>query len=208
MNMVQNNSTSVDIPDGTSGEWSVTSFTVTPDDEASQRIRSFNPSSHGRWVPAGTYKSINRSGRVIMSNTPNEIRDLITFKGHAIGNVLINGLGLGVALRMVLDKKDHEGNLVVKHVTVIEKSKDVIKLVAPWFEKNYQGRVTIVECDAFEYKPNKNDRYDAVWHDIWDDICTDNLDGMKKLVRKYCRKATWQGCWCRELLRVRSRYGL
>jgi hypothetical protein len=32
---------------------------------------------------------------------------------------------------------------------------------------------------------SKGKRYDMVWHDIWDDICSDNLEGMAKLHRKY-----------------------
>ena len=53
--------------------------------------------------------------------------------------------------------------------------------------------------DAFEYKPPKGKRYDAVWHDIWDGICTDNLKDMKKLHRKYGKNSNYQASWARGL---------
>jgi spermidine synthase len=114
----------------------------------------------------------------------------LNFIYKAEGHVLINGLGLGVCLKAVLEKKE-----VIK-VTVIEKSEDVIKLVAPSFQDD---RVEIINADAFEYKPPKGVVYDVVWHDIWQDICTDNLEQMKKLHRKYGRKCKWQGSWSRKL---------
>jgi hypothetical protein len=82
----------------------------------------------------------------------------------------------------------------VTHVTVIEKSPDVIKLVGPSFA---DPRVTIIEADAYTYQPPKGIRYNAVWHDIWDNICGDNTEGMGKLHRKYGRRTDWQDSWCK-----------
>jgi hypothetical protein len=63
---------------------------------------------------------------------------------------------------------------------------------------NYEGQRCEVVCSsALDYKPPKGVTYGAVWHDIWDAICVDNLDEMKKLHRKYGRRADWQGSWCR-----------
>jgi spermidine synthase len=84
----------------------------------------------------------------------------------------------------------------VEHVTVVEQSEDVIKLVA----SHYEGpRVTIVHADAMTYQPPTGAKFGAVWHDIWDDICADNLDEMKILHRRYGRRTVWQGSWAREL---------
>ena len=103
---------------------------------------------------------------------------------------MINGLGLGVTLKLVLAKPE------VKNVTVIEKSADVIKLVAPTYCED--PRLVILNKDAFEYNPPKGVRYDAVYHDIWNNISSDNLPEMHKLHRKYGRRCAWQGSWCRE----------
>lgn len=190
----------MDIPAGTSGEWSVEKFTVSKEDERLGHLRAmFSSSSRGRYVPAGTYTRLRCNGSTVMSNTPDEIDDFYEFLHHATGNVLINGLGLGVVLDACLAKPE------VTHVTVVEVSEDVINLVGIHFQKKHGDRVTIVQADALEYKPPKGSHFDAVWHDIWTDICADNLPEMKKLHRKYGRVADWQGSWCRYLCEYYNR---
>jgi predicted membrane-bound spermidine synthase len=127
---------------------------------------------------------------MIMSDTPAEVADHRELIHVASGSVLLNGLGLGVAARLILAKP------VVTDVTIIELSPDVIKLVSPHIS---DPRLTIIEADAFTWQPPRGKRFNAVWHDIWDDICSDNLPGMHKLHRRYGRRADWQGSWCREL---------
>lgn len=179
------------IPEGTSGVWSVEHFTVGKRDAEIERVRAlFSSSSRGRFTPEGQYMRLRRNGRVIMSNTPDELRDLREFKFKAKGRVLINGLGLGCAAMIALDKPS------VEHVTVIELSSDVVALVEPHL---CSDRLTVINADAYQWQPPKGERYGAVWHDIWDDICGDNLDGMKRLHRKYGRLTDWQGSWCRYL---------
>jgi len=175
----------IDVPDGKSGDWEVSTFVVKEQD-LSQRISMMK---YNRGVPAGTYKRLTRNGQVIMSNTPDEISDFRCFVRKAEGSILVNGLGLGVLLKALLNKPE------VTEVTVIEKSPDVIKLVSEIYLKD--SRVTIINADAFDYKPPKGKVYNAVWHDIWDNICADNLDEMKKLTRKYGRIANYQESWCR-----------
>jgi hypothetical protein len=175
----------IDIPDGISGDWSIETFTVREDDLS----QVFSIMKSGRGVSAGTYKKLKRNGTLVMSNTPDEIRDFMSFVHRANGHVLVNGLGLGVLLKALLNK-----NEVIK-VTVIEKSQDVINLVAKHYLND--SRVEIINADAFDYKPAKDAYYDAVWHDIWDYITADNLPEMKKLTRKYGRKSGYQASWCR-----------
>ncbi len=181
----------IKIPDGKSGDWSVETFTVSEGDANLHNMRcAINHRTHRRIEP-GTYKKLVRNGTIVMSNTPAEILDHVWFARWAKGAVLVNGLGLGVVLEMLLERPE------VYHVTVIEKSKDVIRLVAPFYESN--PKVTIVNADAFTYKPEKGRVYGAVWHDIWDYITSDNLPEMHKLHRKYGRRTKSQGSWCREL---------
>lgn len=174
----------IDVPDNTSGEWRVETFTV-KDDDFSQKISKLKT---GRWVPGGTYKRLMRNGTVVMSNTPDELNDFMHFLRKASGSVLINGLGLGTTVKMLLEKDD------VTDITVVEISPDVIKLVAPSY---LDKRVTIINADALEYKPEKGKRYDYVWHDIWDYITSDNLPEMKRLHRKYGRICGYQESWRR-----------
>jgi spermidine synthase len=130
-----------------------------------------------------------------MSNTDMEIRTHRAAIQEAKGNVLVTGLGLGMYLTAILAKEE------VNSVTVIEKSEDLIRLVSPHFIDDQ--RVTVICADAFYWKPPKDAHYDFVWHDIWPDICSDNLKEMTKLKRKFAQKADLQMCWaeseCRRL---------
>lgn len=181
----------VNTPIGKSNNWSIEQFEVTEDQAAIERMRSvFNG---GRGVPPGKYTALKRNGQIIMSDTPDEIRDNLSIISNAKDHVLINGLGLGVVLKACLDNES------VTHVTVIENSLDVIQLVYKHYKDKYGDKLTVIFSDAFDYKPPVNIRYGAVWHDIWDNICTNNLPEMHKLHRKYGRRTNWQGSWCREL---------
>jgi hypothetical protein len=180
----------MEIPDGESGPWKVSTFEVTEDDIRIENLRAmFKPGC--RTMKASKYKRLTRNGFVVMSNTPAEIADYRHFVRHATGAVHINGLGLGCVLAEVLNKPD------VNMVVVVEISPDVISLVSPYFESD--PRVKFICANAFEYKPPKDSRYDAVWHDIWDNICADNLDEMGKLHRKFGKKTDYQDSWCKDL---------
>jgi len=172
------------LQDGVSGQWSVSTFEV-PKNNLSQMISVFKT---GRGVPSGIYKMLKRNGVVVMTNTPDEIRDFTHFTRIAKGSILINGLGIGCVVKVLLDKPE------ITNITVIEKSKDVIELVSPYFNDE---RLTIINADAFDYVPPKNEKYDYVWHDIWDYITSDNLPEMAKLHRKYGRKTGWQDSWAK-----------
>ena len=178
--------TEIFVPDGKSGEWAVETFEVTGN-EFSQFKSMWE---YGRGcLQAGTYKRLRRGKILVMSNTPDECDDFSHFVSKAQGSILLNGLGLGVVLQALINKEE------VKEITVIENSEDVIKLSGPTYTKD--PKVTIIQADAFEYQPPKEKRYNAVWHDIWDSICSDNIEEMKKLHRKYGRKTDYQESWCR-----------
>jgi spermidine synthase len=125
--------------------------------------------------------------------------DHYSFVRQAIGNVFIAGLGIGMVLYNLLEKEN------VKHVDVIEISPEVIALVAPWYKEHYGDRVNIFQGDVLEYTPPKNTHYDAVWFDIWDNICVDNLDEMSKLHRRWARKADVKGSWAKEICQMYKR---
>jgi len=176
------------IPDGQSGNWKIETFIV-PENSIENMRLLFQPG--GRTVKPGKYKKLTHNGAIVMSNTPAELRDYRYFVYKAKGNVLINGLGLGCCLAEVLEKKE------VESVTVIEVSQNVINLVSPFFKSD--PRLEIIHADAFTWKPLKGIHYDVVWHDIWNDICEDNLPEMTKLHRKYGKRTGWQGSWAKAL---------
>lgn len=180
----------VSLPEMTKGAWSIQKFKVDTEDWHS-RLR-------GRGVPFGTYTRLMRNGSLVMSDTPAEMHDHSYAVHMASGSCLLNGLGIGMVLKNILLKDS------VRDVTVVEVSQDLIDLIAPHYNDN---RVSFVCSDAFDYQPPKRKRYGMVWHDIWDNICEDNLEGMAMLHRKYGRRADWQGSWCRaECEYQRKRY--
>ena len=190
----------VSVPDGKKGAWEVGSFIVSKQDENLHNLRCQLNGHQSRMIEAGKYKRLMRDGQTIMSNTPAEINDHIEFFRQAKkrgGDILINGLGLGVAVTELLSYDN------VKTVTVIELDKDVIALTGPTFAHN--KRVTIINADAYKYKPAKGVNFTCIWHDIWDDINTDNLKEMTRLVRKYQQKCQWHGSWAKDECLVQKR---
>lgn len=190
------NDVEVPIPPSEKGIWKIEEMTLTEKDVSLHNIRqAFKPSMGNRCITPGTYKRLLRQGGIfgfttIMSTTPAEVNDLWGVYDHAKGDVLINGLGLGVVVFLLLKKEE------VTSITVIEIDQDVIDLVEPYIK---DPRVTVIHADAFTWKPPKGKRYNAVWHDIWDYICGDNLPEMHKLHRRYGKRTDWQGSWCRDL---------
>ena len=184
----------VEIPEASSGPWKIEKFTVSDKD-----IGTFRLAMQGRYLPAGTYpRLVHRNRGVVMSDTPAEKSDHYDFVRRAKGHVLINGLGIGMCLNAVLKKHD------VEKATVVEIDADVIALSGETYLSD--PRVEIINCSAFDYIPPKGIRYGAVWHDIWDSICEDNLEEMATLHRKYGRRCDWQGSWCKEqILSYRAR---
>ena len=171
----------VTLPDMGKGSWKIERFTVD--------CMDFHSALRGRGVPMGrTYTKLTRNGHLVMSDTPAEQRDHREAVRHAKGSCLLNGLGIGMVLKNILLKPE------VADVTVVEISQDLIDLVAPHYADK---RVIFVCSDAFLFQPPKYKRYQMVWHDIWDNICGDNLKEMEKLHRKYGRRTDWQGSWCK-----------
>lgn len=175
---------SVAVPEGAKGPWTISKFVV-----EKNCLENLRLALDGRAAMPGEYTKLTCKGRgVVMSDTTAERRDHYPFVTAAKGHCLINGLGLGMCLAAAL-KKDE-----VDFVTVVEIDQDVIDLVWP----TYKGlRCEVVRSSAFDYQPPKGVRYGAVWHDIWDNICQDNFEEMKRLHRKYGRRTDWQGSWGR-----------
>lgn len=172
----------IKVPIGRSGEWCVEEFEV-----SEMEAKMHNLNCHGRPILPRKYKRLKRGQTVVMSNTPMEIYDIEEFISEAKGKILIAGLGLGVLVEGLLSKKE-----IIKLVA-IEKSQDVINLVAPIFKND--SRVEIINADIFKYDVN-GQHYDYGWFDIWDNICGDNWEEMKILKRKFARSIKVKYFWC------------
>ena len=181
----------VDIPEGKSEKWYIEKFTVNEKDFG----RLYYQLHGGRDVPPGTYTRLmldHSFNNPMMADTPSEIYDHYEpiYKAKELGGrILINGLGLGCIIKAMLTFPN------VTRIDVVELEQGIIDLVAPSYKDD---RVYIYHNDAYIIKWDKADRWTVAWHDIWANICSDNLEEMAKLHRKYGHKVTWQGSWAKE----------
>lgn len=156
---------------------------------------------HGKplMCPAGDYTYLyrltdstmytNPPGDLVMEDTEFELKTHIGFILKAYGSVLITGLGLGCVIRGLLQ------NPRVEHVTCIENSKDVLKLVQPYMPTE---RLTIIEADALQWTCENTQKFDCAWHDLWTDRDSGepHLDIWHARLLKNCAKtAKHQGAW-------------
>ena len=122
------------------------------------------------------FKVLFRKDRVVMSSAPVDVNDIIENLKDFKGSVLLTGLGLGIAVNVLLDKAE------VTDITVLEKEIDVINLVAPSFKNT---KVKIIHADAFTWIPPKGKIYDFVWHDIFNFKHEIKRDEIERLNEKY-----------------------
>lgn len=160
---------------------------------------SFRLLKQGRGCPPGRYTRLVSKDTLWMSDTRAEIddhTDALWQMHYRGGRVLINGLGLGMVIKGALALPN------VEHVDVVETNPDIIELVGHYYESE---RCTIHHADAFDIQWPTGTRWSVAWHDIWPEICEDNLPEYTKLKRKYGRRVDWQGCWAEETIRAEMR---
>lgn len=184
----------VDWPAGEHGDARIEKYSISKDEAAMFVVQSTSSGYPSR-LRAGDYTRLILRGKLQMADTFDELLDHFDFIDRAAGNILVNGLGLGVAVRAILMKpKDAR----VRMVTAVEIDPDVIALVGGHLIRRFgQDRLRLVQADALEYTPPRGERFDCVWHDIWPDATMDNWDEMKRLHRKYGQRCDFQDSWKR-----------
>lgn len=98
-----------------------------------------------------------------MTDLPVEQRQMEECLKGTRGKVLVGGLGLGLAIHLLAQKK------AVKEIIVVEKSPDVIDLVR-WTALSYMPveKLTIIEADIFDYlKCCRSNAFSHAFYDIW-----------------------------------------
>jgi hypothetical protein len=181
------------------GDWEIHSYKV---DDIGAFIHNAENPDPGRWIVPGNYTSLLwhggedsekfPAGQTIMSDTPAEIADHLEFMEKANGRILINGLGLGVAVNYLLSEEKRK---CVEHIDVVEMNGAVISLMAPYFKDD--PKLTIHHADAYEIKWPVNTFWNYAWHDIWYEINPDDLKLQNRLHRKYQNHVGWQDSWHR-----------
>ena len=152
-------------------------------------------------VDSGDYVRLHVNGMLMMSDTRMEKITNTEFIKNAHGEVMIAGLGIGLILENLIPL--YESGEVTR-IVVYEKYQDVIDLVA----HRYMDRLPLeVRCeDIMTYKPQKEEKYDTLYFDIWPDICEDNLKDIRILHNRWKshkKKGAWMGSWMADFLRKR-----
>lgn len=138
------------------------------------------------YVPPGDYVRLLVDGKMMMSDTPWEIKTTDVFVAKAHGHVLITGLGLGLVVMDLLKKPE------VNSVTVVENNVHVIRLTHARLRDLHagDGQFIVSQGDAFTWKPtdlisSARNRWNCILHDIWPDVSDLHLPNMAKLTRRY-----------------------
>jgi len=150
------------IPEGRSGLWAVKKLRLAKPYEGEDNGRRIS-------LPAGCYTqlfrmttgSIHRGGECVMHDFPEELRKHLAFMLRARGRVLITGLGLGCVVRGAM------ANDAVDSVTVVERDRNVLKLVEPHMPQG--RRLQIIKGNALAYVKTTKEKFDCAWHDLWTD---------------------------------------
>lgn len=193
------------IPEDERGRWRIEKRTFLKDTTAF-RIKE------NVVLPAGTYTylfcitgdRIWYPGELVMEDSPFELSTHLEFVMRAHGRVLITGLGLGCVARGLL------ANPQVDHITCIENSRDVLRMVQPHMPKD--DRLEIIKADALQWTAKNRARFDVAWHDLW----TNRSNGEPHLDRwhteiminlrgKVCQQGAW--AYSRTLKNSLKRHG-
>jgi hypothetical protein len=180
-----------EVPAGASGAWVV--------EKVSIPARDYDPTSDPRpdcfKFRPGVYTCLRREATQFMTDLYDEWWTQRAAIEQALargGNVLVTGLGLGLVAEAML----RPARSPVSRVTVVEFSPDVIRLVKPYLDSRYPGRVEVFEADAFTWEPPRGRRFTACWHDIWPDPHAPAVtEEMRRLGSRYRPWCDWQGFW-------------
>ncbi len=193
------------LSEGTHGAAEIQHFEVSPEDAKWTQMRA-SISGHDDYVPEGRYAKLLVRRDLWMSDTPMEWRSNWGAIRMARGQTLIGGLGLGMIVCAMLEKKQPPDR-----ITVVEKEADVLALVGSQLLNKFgPERLRLVQGDVYKWKPAKGERFDAIYFDIWQDVCTDNLAGMSKLhqrFKSYKAKGGWMASWKQDELKYRRQQG-
>ena len=133
---------------------------------------------------------------VWMTTQPQEIEQHQRQLSKAHGHVLLGGLGLGLAVGIL------QSNEKVKSITVVEKAKDVIDLVAPHLPR--EKELNVIHADLFAHllaQSIMGDGYDFAFYDIWaptgQTVITSHTLPLRRLSRGLLKQDQIE-CWNEE----------
>jgi hypothetical protein len=179
------------------------------------------------WRPGWYTALVHDTRGLVMSDVPAEIAGCLPFLDRAAAaargtwvtgqglSVLISGLGLGIVPAWLL------ANATIRRIDIIEIDPGVIDLVARDEAAHERWaadpRLHVHLGDALTWRPGHRGcelhplcpapgNWEAAWHDIWDSPSELNLPSMRRLHRRFGRRAGWQMSWERPECEYRRRH--
>jgi len=207
--MAEDYLTPLSIPDGSSGEYSIRRFSYPAGHvfelaHLEHRILGRQESGKVSWPHATYWHELNQGGVRWMLDTPHEQAQHYKSLHGFRGDVLVAGLGIGFAASVLAMRPE------VNSVTVVEVSKDVIRLVAPHVREPH--KIKVVNNDAMAFLRDQKCHFDFAFFDIWinqtAEVLTDVVCPLRELARgKVSHTPT---CWNEDVMRgdVRRKLGL
>lgn len=180
--------------------------TVTP--EAAADENRYYRRDRFMWIKPGTYARLHTGDTLQMSDTPMERMTNADVLRKAHGDALIFGLGIGM-LPVTLLSPQRPLTCAIRSLTVVELDPDVLALVGPQMPAD--GRLTLVQGDAFAWEPPEGARYDAIYADIWPRIVPENLPEMRRIRERYRpylnpdNPRAFIDAWCEGIIKRRLR---
>lgn len=182
------------IQPGVRGEIRTEHFDVSRSESDMTRLRSTIKRNPDIYVPEGRYVRLYVGRTLMMSDTPMEMRSnaiaLQSIAKYGAETVIVGGLGIGMVTLGIASMPS------VTRVVVIEKDRDVIRLIGPTIQA-LSDKIEIVHADIFDWRPGKDTVFDYAYFDIWPYITGDNKKDFKKLRRVFGRhvKDRRIDCW-------------
>jgi predicted membrane-bound spermidine synthase len=189
------------ILEGSVGSSRIEHFNISWGEAKMASLRAVINGSRCALVDPGRHARLLVDGQVMMSDTRMERETNETLIRRASEHVLLAGLGLGMVIWPLLARRPRLHSL-----TVVEKSEDVIDLVAPHLPKDV--RLTIIKGDIFDWlSAKKFPRFNTIYFDIWPSICSSNIPEARLLMEGFAGWASpgaWIGDWDTEVRRYDS----
>jgi len=141
-----------------------------------------------------------REGKSLwMTDLPIEQAQIDPILASMRGRVLVGGLGIGYAAQVLARKTS------VKEVVVIEKSPDVIELVAQHIRGTNRRKVLVIQDDLHAWlAQNQRERFDWAFYDIWaadgERVFFSQVVPLRRLTGQICDPERVR-CWNEDVMR-------
>lgn len=177
---------------GESGSYSIVKGTI----NKGVILRMYSPTGFfyiDRFASTMPTVKLLKDGDSLMSDTPMEQEGLRAPVILAYGKVLVIGLGIGLYPTLLARR-----NKRVRSILIVEKSKDVVKLVYPHIK---DSKTDICISEGKKYLKGCVEKFDFIFIDVWAAFTTtlNQIDEWTELAKPCLAEGGEVRCWLQEL---------